>query len=88
MGDGVNPLKASSGSQFYIVENSAGTPHLDGEYTVFGQTIDGLDVVSDIADVPVNANDVPLTAVVMTTVSVVSYTADELQTKFSFTVPD
>ena len=83
-----NPLKESSGSQFYIVEDSNGEPSLDGEYTVFGITIDGLDVVSDIAEVPVNASNKPLTDVVMTTVSVVSFTADELLNNFGFTVPN
>jgi len=83
-----NPLKESSGSQFYIVENSNGTPTLDGNYTVFGQTISGLDVVSQIAEVPTNSNDKPLTDVVMTEVKVISYTADELITKFGFSIPD
>jgi len=83
-----NPLKESSGSQFYIVENSNGTPTLDGNYTVFGQTISGLDVVSLIAEVPTNSSDKPLTDVVMTEVKVISYTADELQTNFGFSIPD
>ena len=43
--DHVNPEKASSGSQFYIVEGDNGAHQLDGEYTVFGKTISGLDVV-------------------------------------------
>ena len=37
----------SSGSQFYIT--LAATPFLDGEYTAFGQTIQGMDVVKKIA---------------------------------------
>lgn len=79
MGDNVNPEKASSGSQFYIVQGKiyseagldslekfrlkkaipaerrqvystvGGVPHLDEAYTVFGQTIAGLDVVDSIA---------------------------------------
>ena len=45
-GDQVNPKKRSSGSQFYItLEN---VPHLDGEYTVFGKTISGMEVVQKI----------------------------------------
>ena len=40
--DEVNSEKRSSGSQFYITLDEI--PYLDGEYTVFGQTIDGLDV--------------------------------------------
>ncbi|MCK5846254.1 MAG: peptidylprolyl isomerase [Bacteroidales bacterium] len=82
-----NPEKRSSGSQFYIVENSAGTPSLNGSYTVFGETISGLDVVSEIASVPTNSSDRPLTDVIMTKVEVLSYTAKELQDKYNFTVP-
>jgi len=45
-GDQVNPKKRSSGSQFYITLEA--TPFLDGEYTVFGQTIQGQDIVQKI----------------------------------------
>ena len=80
MPDQVNPKKASSGSQFYIVQGrkfdenwldmyesqtgkvlsarqrqtyqtTGGAPHLDGEYTVFGEVTDGLDIVDKIANV-------------------------------------
>lgn len=44
--DQVNPKKRSSGSQFYIALEKI--PYLDGEYTVFGKTIDGMDVVKKI----------------------------------------
>ena len=44
--DQVNPQKRSSGSQFYItLEN---VPNLDGDYTVFGKTVSGMDVVKKI----------------------------------------
>jgi cyclophilin family peptidyl-prolyl cis-trans isomerase len=46
-GDEVNPERASSGSQFYITLEE--TPHLDGAYTVFGQVVEGMDVVESIA---------------------------------------
>ena len=49
MGGGINPKKRSSNSQFYIVQNDKGTPHLDGGYTVFGQVILGIEVVDLIA---------------------------------------
>lgn len=58
-GDQVNPQKRSSGSQFYIVHNNAGTPHLDGEYTVFGEVIKGLDVIDKIANQKVDGRDRP-----------------------------
>lgn len=44
--DQANPKKRSSGSQFYIT--LAKIPYLDGEYTVFGSTISGMDVVKQI----------------------------------------
>lgn len=65
MGDQVNPMKESSGSQFYIVENHDGTPMLDEAYTVFGQVVDGLDVIDKIAEQPKNQRDRPLTDVKM-----------------------
>ena len=65
MGDQVNPQRASSGSQFYIVENHDGTPMLDEAYTVFGQVVDGLDVVDKIAEVPKGGRDRPLSDIKM-----------------------
>jgi cyclophilin family peptidyl-prolyl cis-trans isomerase len=81
-GDNVNPSRASSGSQFYIVQGKrftdagldsvekfrlkgrkipedersvyrqlGGAPHLDQQYTVFGEVVRGLDVVDSIASV-------------------------------------
>ncbi len=38
-----NPRKASSPGQFYVC--FAAQPGLDGEYTVFGQVVEGMDVV-------------------------------------------
>lgn len=88
-GDDVNPSKASSACQFYIVEGKTytaaeldaiqartghpipeaqrkvyetmgGTPWLDGNYTVFGQVIKGLNVIDSIAAVPTDGQDRPL----------------------------
>lgn len=101
-GDDVNPEKASSGSQFYIVQGrtwrpsdlmameekknagrpdslalhyteaqkevywkTGGSPHLDGNYTVFGQVLEGMDVLDLIANQPTDGNDRPLTDVRM-----------------------
>ena len=51
-----NPQKASSGSQFYIVHTNEGARHLDGNYTVYGEVIDGFDVLDKIANDPVVVN--------------------------------
>lgn len=46
--------------QMIAYETLGGTPHLDGEYTVFGEVIRGLDVVERIANVQRNKADRPL----------------------------
>jgi len=61
-----NPQKASSGSQFYIIENPKGAPHLNGEYTVFGRVVSGFRVIHRIADVPVDESDHPQKEIRMT----------------------
>ena len=62
-GDRANPEKASSGSQFYIVQDPRACAQLDGDYTVFGETVSGLDVVDKIASVKTGAKkqDLPNT---------------------------
>ncbi|MDR1197810.1 MAG: peptidylprolyl isomerase [Prevotellaceae bacterium] len=60
-GDQINPEKKSSGSQFYIVHNQNGTPHLDGAYTIFGETVSGLDIVDKIAATQTGEGDRPVT---------------------------
>ena len=60
MGATVNPRKESSGSQFYIVHNPETCSHLDGEYTVFGETLDGFEVIDRIAALRTNSMDRPL----------------------------
>lgn len=98
-GDQVNPKKASSGSQFYIVQGQVyddktldlyeerlgkifsarqrqayktvgGTPHLDGDYTVFGEVIEGLDIVDKIARVKTGYMDVPVEPVIINRITI------------------
>jgi len=64
-GDLANPYKESSGSQFYLVQNPDNCLHLDGEYTVFGETVAGFNVIDKIAATPADRYDRPVTAVVI-----------------------
>lgn len=56
---------ATNSSQFFIVQAKAGTPHLDGRHTVFGQVFSGLSVVDEIATVEHDSADKPLQKVAM-----------------------
>ena len=40
-----------------------GTPRLDGTYTVFGEVVNGLDIIDKIAEVQTDSNDKPVTPV-------------------------
>lgn len=61
--DTANPNRESSGSQFYIVEDPDACAQLDGSYTVFGETLSGLDIVDKIATTPTGQRDLPVTPV-------------------------
>lgn len=72
-----NPEKRSSGSQFYVVENHDGTPQLDGDYTVFGQVVKGLDVPDKICMQKKGEQDRPLKNIYMKA-EIVEIPADSL----------
>jgi len=59
----------SAGSQFFIMHEDA--PYLDGNYAAFGEVVDGIEVVDEIAGVQTNFNDKPLTPQVMKTVEII-----------------
>ena len=67
-GDMANPTKASSGSQFYIVHDENACLHLDGQYTIFGEVVEGLDVIDKIATVDVDRYDRPYEDVFITAI--------------------
>ena len=56
-------------------EAEGGTPWLDGQHTVFGQVIEGMEVVDAIAAVATDENDRPLEEVSILSVTVETYTA-------------
>jgi cyclophilin family peptidyl-prolyl cis-trans isomerase len=48
-----------------IYSTQGGAPHLDGNYTVFGEIIEGLDIVDKIAEVEVVGNSRPVQNIIM-----------------------
>jgi len=80
-GDDVNPLKRSSGSQFYITIRKGGLPSLDNKYTVFGMVVKGMDVAELIADQPKGANDRPIKNIKMK-VKIKVYKKDKFLKKY------
>lgn len=68
-GDAVNPRRQSNGSQFYITVAEA--KFLDGQYSVFGKVIEGMDVVDKIVAVPRDQRDNPIEKVVIKKVTVI-----------------
>lgn len=55
-----NPYKLASPFEFFIVQQHGGAHFLDGDYTVFGKVIDGMDIVDKIAAVKTDEADWPL----------------------------
>ena len=53
----------SAGSQFFICVTDL--LNLDGNYTVFGKVLDGMDVVDNIMKVSVDFRDIPIERVEM-----------------------
>ena len=74
--DELDKLSKRSGRQYSaaqreVYKTQGGTPHLDGNYTVFGEVIEGMDIVDKIANEPRDKHDRPLKDIRMLKVRVV-----------------
>lgn len=73
--------------QIEVYTTLGGTPHLDREYTVFGEVIQGLDVVEKIAAEPTNSREIPLSPVFMT-VKVEKMSKKKITKEYGYNFPD
>ena len=55
-----NPHKLASPYEFFIVQQSPGAYHLDGDYTAFGEVINGMEVVDEINQLEVDNREMPI----------------------------
>ncbi len=67
-----NPYKMASPYEFFIVQKKDGAHHLDGNYTIFGTVINGMEVVDIIANLPTDERDWPLNNVYINRVDIVN----------------
>ncbi|MEZ5299332.1 MAG: peptidylprolyl isomerase [Verrucomicrobiales bacterium] len=74
LGDASNPNRESSGSQFYFALKPL--EPLDGKYTIFGEVVQGLDVLDAISRVVVDTNDAPVERVEIVSTSLVKDAGD------------
>ena len=122
IGDQANPERASSGSQFYIVQGTkfnsesldyiekqikasiknpefkfsneirrsyeavGGTPHLDMQYSVFGEVISGLEVLDNISTAQTGAQDKPVEDIKID-IKILQLTTHQIKKRYCFKVP-
>lgn len=82
-GDDVNPLKESSGSQFYICMSTTQTQHLNKNYTVFGFIMKGMDVADKIVVQSKDANNRPINDIKMG-VKIIRKTLEEIKAEYGY----
>jgi cyclophilin family peptidyl-prolyl cis-trans isomerase len=68
-GDMVNPTRASNGSQFYITVAEA--KFLDGQYSVFGKVVEGMNIADSITAAKRDQRDNPLEKILIKKVTVI-----------------
>jgi cyclophilin family peptidyl-prolyl cis-trans isomerase len=66
-----NPYKMASPFEFFIVQKKNGAHHLDGDYTVFGKVINGMETVDKIASNPTDNRDWPIDNVYIKKVEII-----------------
>lgn len=63
LNDDVNPSRANNGSQFFIALGAQ--TQLNGEYTVIGRVVEGMDAIDGIAATATDENDIPVQPVLL-----------------------
>ena len=66
-----NPYKMASPFEFFIVQKKSGAHHLDGDYTVFGKVINGMETVDKIAAVETDNMDWPIKNIYINKVEII-----------------
>ncbi len=83
----LNLSKDFTPEQVAAYTSIGGTPHLDKEYTVFGEVIDGLEVAEEISKVPTGAGDKPQTPIYMK-VKVEKVSRKKIEKDYGYVYPE
>jgi peptidyl-prolyl cis-trans isomerase B (cyclophilin B) len=83
----LNLTKNFSKEQIEAYTTIGGTPHLDQEYTVFGEVISGLEVAEEISKVKTGSRDVPIDPIYMN-VKVEKMTRKKIEKEYGYNYPD